>query len=86
MTRWCCARSSCRKPRSGLRASADYRAQMELARQNILIRQLFEDHKAKNPVTDDAAKAEYDKFKAQSAGTEFRASHILVEKEDRPRT
>ena len=68
--------------RRGLQASADYRAQMELARQSILIRQLFEDHKAKNPVTDDAAKAEYDKFKAQAAGSEFRASHILVEKED----
>ena len=25
---------------------------------------------------------EYDKFKAQSTGTEYRARHILVEKED----
>ncbi|MFO1330453.1 MAG: peptidylprolyl isomerase [Rubrivivax sp.] len=68
--------------RRGLQASADYRAQMELARQSILIRQLFDDYRTKNPVTDDAAKAEYDKFKAQSTGTEYRASHILVEKED----
>jgi peptidyl-prolyl cis-trans isomerase C len=66
----------------GLQASADYRAQMDLARQSILIRQLFDDYRAKNPVTDDAAKVEYDKFKAQSSGTEYRAAHILVEKED----
>ena len=68
--------------RRGLQSSADYRAQMELARQSILIRQLFDDFRAKNPVTDEAAKAEYDKFKAQASGTEYRAAHILVEKED----
>ncbi len=68
--------------RRGLGASADYRAKMELARQSILIGELFEDYRRKNPVGDDLAKAEYDKFKAQSAGTEYRARHILVEKED----
>jgi peptidyl-prolyl cis-trans isomerase C len=55
---------------------------MELARQNILIRELFEDFRRKNPVTDADARAEYDKFRAQAQGTEFRARHILVEKED----
>jgi peptidyl-prolyl cis-trans isomerase C len=55
---------------------------MELARQSILIRELFDDYRKKNPVTDEAAKVEYDKFKAQSTGTEYRARHILVEKED----
>ena len=68
--------------RKGLATSADYRAQMELARKSILIRELFEDFKKKNPVTDAEAKAEYDKFKAQLTGTEYRARHILVEKED----
>jgi len=68
--------------RRGIQASADYRAQLELARQSILIRELFEDYRVKNPVTDAEAKAEYDKFKAQAAGTEYRARHILVEKED----
>ena len=66
----------------GIPASTDYKAQMELARQSILIRELFEDHKKKNPVTDAEAKAEYDKFKAQATGTEYRARHILVEGED----
>jgi peptidyl-prolyl cis-trans isomerase C len=66
----------------GIAATADYRSQMELARQSILIRELFEDYKKKNPITDDAAMAEYNKFKAQAAGQEYRARHILVEKEE----
>ncbi len=66
----------------GLATSPDYRAQMELARQSILIRSLFDDFKAKNPIPDADAKVEYDKFKAQATGTEYRARHILVEKED----
>ncbi|MCU7371745.1 peptidylprolyl isomerase [Paucibacter sp. O1-1] len=66
----------------GIPASADYKAQMELARQSILIRELFADFGKKNGVTDAEAKAEYDKFKAQNSGTEYRARHILVEKEE----
>lgn len=66
----------------GIAASKNYKDQMELARQSILIRELFEDYKAKNPVTDAEAKGEYDKFKAQASGTEYRARHILVEGED----
>lgn len=64
--------------RQGLAASADYRAQMELARQGILIRELFDNFKKQHPVSDAEAKAEYDKFKAQLTGTEYRARHILV--------
>jgi peptidyl-prolyl cis-trans isomerase C len=64
--------------KKGIAASADYRAQMELARQSILIRELFEDFKKKNPVAEADAKAEYDKIKSQVVGTEYRARHILV--------
>jgi peptidyl-prolyl cis-trans isomerase C len=66
----------------GIAASADFRSQMELARQSILIRELFEDYRKKNPVADADAKAEYDKFKSQATGTEYRARHILVDKEE----
>jgi peptidyl-prolyl cis-trans isomerase C len=66
----------------GLDASDDYKAQMELARQSILIRELFADYQKNNPVTDAEIKAEYDKFAAANGGKEFRARHILVEKED----
>ena len=66
----------------GIAATAEYKAQMELARQTIMIRALFADYQKKNPVTDAELKAEYDKFAAANAGQEFRARHILVEKED----
>ena len=66
----------------GLDASDDYKTQIELARQTILIRQLFADFQKKNPVTDADIKAEYDKFVAANGGKEYRARHILVEKED----
>jgi peptidyl-prolyl cis-trans isomerase C len=65
----------------GLDATEDYRAQIELARQSILIRELFADFQTKNPVTDADIKAEYDKFAASNSGKEFKARHILVEKE-----
>ncbi len=68
--------------KQGVAKSAVYRNQMELARQSILIRELFEDYRTKNPVGDAEAKAEYDKFKAQATGTEYRARHILVDKEE----
>ena len=65
----------------GLDATEDYRAQIELARQSILIRELFADFQTKNPVTDADIKAEYDKFAASNGGKEYKARHILVEKE-----
>ncbi len=68
--------------RRGIAQSAAYKAQMELARQSILIRELFEDFKNKNSVGDGDAKAEYEKLKAQNKGTEYRARHILVESEE----
>jgi len=66
----------------GLDASDDFKGQMELARQTILIRELFADEQKKNPVTDADMKAEYDKFVAANGGKEYRARHILVEKEE----
>ena len=66
----------------GIPATEDYKIQMELARQTIMIRAMFQDYQAKNPVTDAEVKAEYDKFVASNGGKEYRARHILVEKED----
>jgi peptidyl-prolyl cis-trans isomerase C len=66
----------------GLDATADYKVQLELTRQTILIRELFADFQKKNPVTDAEVKAEYDKFVAANAGKEYKARHILVEKEE----
>jgi peptidyl-prolyl cis-trans isomerase C len=66
----------------GLEASTEYKNQMELARQTILIRELFADFQKKSPVTEAEIQAEYDKFVAANSGKEYKASHILVEKED----
>ena len=66
----------------GLDASDEFKNQMELARQTILIRELFSDYQKKNPVTDAEIQAEYDRFAAVNSGKEYRARHILVEKED----
>jgi peptidyl-prolyl cis-trans isomerase C len=68
--------------RRGLAASPDFKSQMELARQGILIGLLSADVDKKTVVSDAEIQKEYDKVKAQSSGTEYRARHILVEKED----
>ena len=67
----------------GLQRSEEYRSQMDVARQSLLIRELFNDYQKKNAVSDAELKAEYDKLKgAGGGGNEYRARHILVEKED----
>ncbi len=66
----------------GVTTSEDVKLQAELARQAVIIRALFADFQKKNPVTDADVKAEYDTFKAQAGDKEYRARHILVEKED----
>ncbi len=70
--------------RQGLAATPEFKAQMEMARQGILISNMFTDYQKKNPLADADIKAEYEKFKADSktTGTQYRARHILVEKED----
>ncbi|QOF81561.1 peptidylprolyl isomerase [Variovorax sp. 38R] len=68
--------------KQGLDATEDYKNQLELARQAILIRALFENYRKTNAVSDADVKAEYDKFVAANGGKEFKARHILVETED----
>ncbi len=72
--------------RLGLEASPDFRAKMDLARQSVLINELFTNYQKTHPVTDAEAKAEYDRVigsQAPAAGAkEYKARHILVEKED----
>ena len=69
----------------GLDGTDDFKAQMEEVKQSILIRTLFAAYQAKNPVSDADMKAEYDRYVAINAGKEYKARHILVEKEDQAR-
>ncbi len=66
----------------GVASSEEFKNQMALARETIMIRALFADFQKKNPVTDADLKAEYDQLVAANSGKEYRARHILVEKED----
>jgi peptidyl-prolyl cis-trans isomerase C len=66
----------------GLDATDDFKSQIELARQTILIRELFAEYQKTAAVTDADVQAEYDKFVAANGGKEYRARHILVETED----
>jgi peptidyl-prolyl cis-trans isomerase C len=65
----------------GLDATDDFKAQIELAKQTILIRELFSKFQETNAVSDADIQAEYDKFVAANGGKEYRARHILVETE-----
>ncbi len=65
----------------GLDATDDYKAQIELAKQTILIRELFSKFQETNAVSDADIQVEYDKFVAANGGKEYRARHILVETE-----
>ena len=66
----------------GLDKSADIAAQMDLARQSVLIRALFEAEVKANPITDDMLKQQYEQFKGSMGTNEYKVRHILVEKED----
>jgi peptidyl-prolyl cis-trans isomerase C len=66
----------------GLDKSGDVAAQMELARQSVLIRALFESEVKAHPITDDMLKAQYEQFKGSMGTNEYKVRHILVEKED----
>ena len=67
--------------KQGVAASDDFKAQMELARQTLMIRELFANYQKTHPVSDAELKAEYDKFAATNGGKEYKVRHILVEKE-----
>lgn len=66
----------------GLDKNPDVIAEMDLARQGILIQKFFEDYIKSNPVSDAELKNQYDSLKAQMGDTEYKVRHILVEKED----
>jgi peptidyl-prolyl cis-trans isomerase C len=66
----------------GLDTSADFKTQMDLARQTILIRELFGNYQKTHAITDEDVKAEYDRFVAANTGKEYHARHILVSSED----
>lgn len=67
--------------KKGLDKVPEVADKIELGRQSILVEALVQDFRKSNPITDEVLSTEYEKFKAQAAGTEYKARHILVEQE-----
>src|SRR3954470_20195416 len=67
--------------KKGLDKSPEIQDHIQLSRESILANAFIEDYVKNNPVTDEMVNAEYEKFKAQMSGSEYKARHILVEKE-----
>ncbi len=67
--------------KKGLDKSADVVDQIDLTRQSILANAYVQDLMKTSAASEEALKAEYEKIKATITGTEYRARHILVEKE-----
>jgi peptidyl-prolyl cis-trans isomerase C len=68
--------------RKGLGKSAEVQAQLELVRQNVLLNAYRQDFMKTHPIPDSQLRAEYDKIRSQVGDREYKARHILVEKED----
>jgi len=67
--------------KKGLDKSPEVAEQMETIKQSVLANAYVADFIKTHPVTDEAIKAEYERIKATITGTEYKARHILVEKE-----
>lgn len=65
----------------GLDKTPEVADQLEAIRQSVLANAYVQDFIKNNPVTDEQLKAEYDRIAATITGTEYKARHILVEKE-----
>ena len=67
--------------RRGFAKSSDVRTQLELLRQQVLAQALVQDHLKTHPIKDEEMLAEYNKAKASRGDKEYKARHILVEKD-----
>jgi peptidyl-prolyl cis-trans isomerase C len=67
--------------RKGLGKNADVRSQIDLARQQIVFQAYLQDYLKSHPLKDEALRAEYNRVKGQRGDKEYKARHILVEKE-----
>lgn len=68
--------------RKGLDKKAEVVAQMDLARQAILIRAYLQDYVKANPVTDAELQKEYDVIKSRMGDKEYKPRHVLLETEE----
>jgi len=65
----------------GIDKNSDVQQQMEMARQAVLIRALFEQETKAHPITDADLEKQYTEFKGSMGQNEYKVSHILVDNE-----
>ncbi|HZM46695.1 MAG TPA: peptidylprolyl isomerase [Burkholderiales bacterium] len=68
--------------KKGLDKQPEVAAQIEFTRQEVLFNAYLREYLRANPVTEDAMKKEFERVKTQLPAKEYKAHHILVEKED----
>jgi len=66
----------------GMDKKSDVQAQVDLARQGVLIGAYLNEYARGVKISDDDVKNEYDKLKGALGDKEYKARHILVDKED----
>jgi len=67
--------------RKGFGKSADVRTQLDLMRQQIVVQALIQDYLKTHPVKEEDMLAEYDRLKGARGDKEYKARHILVDKD-----
>lgn len=67
--------------KKGLEKTPEVADQLEMIKQSVLADAFVQDYMKSNTVTDEMLTAEYEKIKTQAAGNQYKARHILVEKE-----
>ena len=72
--------------RAGVAKNPEVAAQLDIARQDIIVQAYLRDYARKNPITEAEIQKEYDRAKAQHGDKEYKARHILVETEDQAKS
>jgi len=72
--------------KKGMDRDSTVAAQMDMARQAVLIRAYFDDFIKANPISDAQLKANFDAALVQAGSKEYKARHILVDTEDEAKT
>jgi peptidyl-prolyl cis-trans isomerase C len=68
--------------KKGLDKKPEIIGQMDLARQGVLLNAYMGEYVRSHPVSDEALKKEYETIRSQLGDKEYKARHILVDKED----
>jgi peptidyl-prolyl cis-trans isomerase C len=67
--------------RRGLTKSTEFRDQMEITRQEIILNLFMQEYFKTRPINEATIRAEYEKAKSARTGNEYKVRHILVDSE-----